>query len=193
MHKVILASKSPRRSELLKQIGIDFEVMVSDKEEVITNNIPGEVVKELSYQKAMDVKENYCKDNACDCIIIGADTVVAIEDRILGKPVDENDAVNTLLSLSNKAHDVYTGVTIVVKTKDSESVDAFYVKTKVYMYDNSKEELEAYVKSGEPMDKAGSYGIQGLGAKLVEKIDGDYNNVVGLPVSEIYQRIKRYL
>ncbi len=194
MYKIILASKSPRRSELLKQIGLEFEVLVSDKEEVVTSNIPGEVVKELSIQKAVDVRDMYVNaEHSEKFIIIGADTVVAIDEKILGKPKDEEDALNTLMSLSGRAHDVYTGVTLIVNDGEREQRDTFYVRTKVYMYENTNEELLAYISTKEPMDKAGSYGIQGIGAKLVEKIEGDYNNVVGLPVSAIYNKIKKLI
>ena len=191
MYKIILASKSPHRSELLKQIGLEFSVMVSEKEEVVTNNIPGEVVKELSLQKAEDVRDLYVSGEHNDkYIIIGADTVVAANEQILGKPKDEEEALNMLLSLSGKEHGVYTGVTLIINDGEVEKTDTFYVKTKVFMYENTKEELLEYIATKEPMDKAGSYGIQGIGAKLVERIEGDYNNVVGLPVSAIYNKIK---
>lgn len=190
MYKIILASKSPRRSELLKQIGLEFDVLVSDKEEIVTSNIPGEVVKELSLQKAMDVKGMYVAgEHSEQYIIIGADTVVAIDDKILGKPKDADDAFMMLKALSGRAHDVFTGVTLIINDGVCEKTDTFFVRTKVYMYDNSDKELLDYIATSEPNDKAGSYGIQGIGAKLIEKIDGDYNNVVGLPVSAIYKKI----
>ncbi len=191
MYNIILASKSPRRSELLKQIGLEFDILVSDKEEVVTKTIPSEVVKELSRQKAEDVCKIYKNDKHNDkYIIIGADTVVAIDDKILGKPKDSEDAYNTLKSLSGRAHSVYTGVTLIICDGTEEKIDTFSVQTKVYMYENSDEEIRTYISTHESDDKAGSYGIQGIGAKLVEKIEGDYNNVVGLPVSAIYRKIK---
>lgn len=194
MYDIILASKSPRRSELLNQIGILFKVMVSEKEEIVSSNIPSKVVMELSRQKAFDVKSIYTESDPKDeYIIIGADTVVAVDNRILGKPKDEDDALNMLMGLAGRAHDVYTGVTLIISDGENEKTDTFFVQTKVYMYENSKEELLDYVKTSEGRDKAGSYGIQGIGAKLVEKIEGDYNNVVGLPVSAIYNKIKKYL
>ncbi len=191
MYDIILASKSPRRSELLNQIGIRFKVMVSEKDEIVTSSIPGEVVKELSLQKATDVRDMYVNQNHChQYIIIGADTVVAVDDKILGKPKDDQDALLMLTALSGRAHAVYTGVTLIINDGIDVKIETFYVKTDVYMYDNSKEELIDYIATGEGKDKAGSYGIQGIGARLVEKIEGDYNNVVGLPVSAIYNRIK---
>ncbi len=191
MYDIILASKSPRRSELLNQIGIKFKVMVSEKDEIVTSSIPDEVVKELSLQKATDVRDMYIGQEHSDkYIIIGADTVVAIDDKILGKPKDNEDALNMLTALSGRAHGVYTGVTLIINDGRCEQVDTFFVKTNVYMYDNCKDELLDYIATGEGRDKAGSYGIQGIGARLVEKIEGDYNNVVGLPVSAIYNRIK---
>lgn len=194
MYDIILASKSPRRSELLTQIGIKFKVMVSEKEEIVTSSIPGDVVKELSLQKANDVMEMYTeKDHNEKYIIIGADTVVAIDDKILGKPKDSEDALNMLTALSGRAHGVYTGVTLIIGDGENVKKDTFFVKTDVYMYDNSKEELLDYISTLEGRDKAGAYGIQGIGARLVEKIEGDYNNVVGLPISAIYNRIKEYI
>ena len=194
MYKIILASKSPRRSELLKQIGLTFDVMVSDKEEVVTSTIPSEVVKELSLQKATDVRDMYVAGGCAEqYIIIGADTVVAVDDKILGKPKDSEDAFNTLKSLSGRAHSVYTGVTLIVGDGSRQSIDTFAVQTKVYMYENSDEELKAYVSTHECDDKAGSYGIQGIGAKFVERIEGDYNNVVGLPISAIYKKISHLI
>ncbi len=190
MYKIVLASKSPRRSELLSQIGLSFEVRVSDKEEVVTSNVPGEVVKELSCQKATDVKEMYVSCGSSDkFIVIGADTVVAVDDKILGKPKNKEDAFGMLKLLSGRSHDVFTGVTLIINDGRSERVDTFFVQTKVYMYENSEKELMDYIATGEPDDKAGAYGIQGIGAKLVEKIEGDYNNVVGLPVSAIYKKL----
>ena len=194
MYDIILASKSPRRSELLTQIGIKFKVIVSEKDEIVTSSIPGDVVMELSLQKANDVMEMYTqKEHNDKFIIIGADTVVAIDDKILGKPKDDDDALDMLTALSGRAHGVYTGVTLIIGDGENVKKDTFYVKTDVYMYDNSKEELLDYISTLEGRDKAGSYGIQGIGARLVEKIEGDYNNVVGLPISAIYNRIKEYI
>ena len=195
LSKVVLASKSPRRKELLKQIGIEYECIVSDAEEVISETEPDKVVCRLSEEKAMAVAENYNFNDINDNVIfIGADTVVARDGIILGKPVDEEDAVKMLLNLQGKEHQVYTGVCLLVYNRN-KLIDkiSFAECTRVFMYDTSEEDIRTYVESGEPMDKAGAYGIQGLGAILVEKIEGDYNNVVGLPVGRIYKEIRKYL
>lgn len=195
MSKVILASKSPRRRELLTQIGIEYECIVSDTEEIITETEPDKVVCRLSEEKAMAVAGNYDVNSVSERIIfIGADTVVARDLQILGKPVSVEDAVDMLMSLQGKEHQVYTGVCILVyESGRLINKISFAECTNVYMYATSKEDIKEYVASGEPMDKAGAYGIQGLGAVLVEKIEGDYNNVVGLPVGRIYREIKNYL
>lgn len=201
--QIILASASPRRKELLAQIGYDFTVVVSDVDENIEKCEPSEYVKELSKRKAMAVASMVGADSneGCSTVIIGADTVVAIGGEILGKPRDEEDAVKMLLMLSGQCHSVYTGVTLIRATKESNmsnmaneksnmSIEFFCDETKVYMYPISEKEARDYVASGEPMDKAGSYAIQGIAGKFVEKIEGSYNNVVGLPVEKIYQRLK---
>lgn len=193
-YKVILASKSPRRSELLKQIGIDFEVLVSNKEEVIESDEPYEVVCSLSRQKALEVRDLYAQRAGSEgYIVIGADTIVAVDGKILGKPKDESDALDMLRSLSGRSHIVCTGVTLVINNGEREEIDTFAEVTKVFMYQADKEELLDYISTKEPMDKAGSYGIQGIGGKFIEKIEGDYNNVVGLPISKIYQKIKHLI
>ncbi|MBO5165502.1 MAG: septum formation protein Maf [Lachnospiraceae bacterium] len=208
MNKVILASASPRRKELLKQIGIEFEVCVSTCEEKITKTIPAEVVCELSAQKALDVWQKVKVDskvavsdatgqqNVADKqspIVIGADTVVAYDGKILGKPADKEDAVRMLSMLSGNTHEVYTGVTFCYAESGTEKVHTFYERTAVTFYPMSWEEIVNYVASGDPMDKAGAYGIQGSFAAYVKGIEGDYNNVVGLPIGRLYQEIKELL
>lgn len=215
MNKVILASASPRRKELLTQIGIDFEICVSTCEEKITKTVPAEVVCELSAQKALDVwqkvKEDFAvvvQDDAGQQnvagkaskqndkkypIVIGADTVVAYDGKILGKPTDKEDAVHMLSMLSGNTHEVYTGVTFCYAEGGTEKVHTFYERTAVTFYPMSTEEIANYVASGDPMDKAGAYGIQGSFAAYVKGIEGDYNNVVGLPVGRLYQEIKEFL
>lgn len=189
MYKVILASASPRRRELLEQIGIDFEVIVSKADENISEPTKEQLVMKLSSIKAMAVYDEYgMKDE--NTLIIGADTVVAFEGKILGKPKDEEAAKEMLKMLSSNTHEVLTGVTILYKRNGELKRETFYDKTLVYTYEISEKEIDEYIMTKEPMDKAGSYGIQGIGAKFIEKIDGDYNNVVGLPVSKIYQKIK---
>ena len=172
--RFILASASPRRKELLEQIGVKFDILPATGEEVITKELPGEVVMELA---------------GADALVLGADTVVAYEGKILGKPKDEADALRMLTMLSGKEHEVYTGVAL-IDNRD-QSMENFFERTKVTMYPVSEEEIRDYIAGGEPMDKAGAYAIQGLGAKFIQKIEGDYNNVVGLPIGRIYQEIKR--
>ena len=183
--RFILASASPRRKELLEQIGAKFDILPATGEEVITKELPGEVVMELAKQKAEEV----AKTAGADALILGADTVVAYEGKILGKPKDEADALRMLTMLSGKEHEVYTGVALIDNL--DQSMENFFERTKVTMYPVSEEEIRDYIAGGEPMDKAGAYAIQGLGAKFIQKIEGDYNNVVGLPIGRIYQEIKR--
>jgi septum formation protein len=179
--KVILASGSPRRRELLTQADIEYEVCPADIEENTNETLPAKVVEDLSRQKAMAVAADHVGQ-----IVLAADTVVAFDDKILGKPADEEDAFRMLTELSGRTHQVYTGVTIVA---EDGSIKTFSECTDVTMYENSEEQIRAYIESGEPMDKAGAYGIQGLGAVLVERISGDYNNVVGLPLARVYREL----
>lgn len=189
MYKVILASASPRRRELLAQIGMDFKVIISKADENISEPAPEQLVMKLSDIKAMAVYEEHgIEDEAT--IILGADTVVAFDGKVLGKPKDTQQAKEMLSMLSDNTHQVFTGVTVLYKKQGGLKSETFYDKTTVYTYPISDKEIDEYIMTGEPMDKAGSYGIQGIGAKFIKKIDGDYNNVVGLPVSKIYQKIK---
>ncbi|MBQ3546423.1 MAG: septum formation protein Maf [Lachnospiraceae bacterium] len=189
---IILASKSPRRRELLSQINVRYRCIVSEKEEIITKEIPSEVVKELSYQKANDIYDNLLKSNEIkkDTIIIGADTVVSYEDKILGKPKNEEDAFNMIKMLSGKSHNVYTGVCVIFVSGKLKKEINFAECTKVYVSDLSDKDINEYISTGEPMDKAGSYGIQGRFGKYVLKIDGDYNNVVGLPIAALFNKVR---
>ena len=197
--KIILASASPRRRELLAQIGIAFDVMVSDKEERITAEEPAEICMHLAMQKALDVREKLKAEVLdgeagaetetatgpafCDYTIVGADTIVVLEREILGKPHDAEDAARMLRALSGREHQVYTGVCVV----RGDCVRTFAEKTDVYVAPLSEEDIRSYVATGDPMDKAGAYGIQGIFAKHIEKIDGDYYNVVGLPVGRLWR------
>ncbi len=188
---IILASKSPRRKELLENIGIKPLIIVSEADENINETDPEKLVLELSSIKADAVYKKIKEEgnpllNKGD-YILGADTVVYAEGKILGKPKDKEDARAMIRALSGNVHSVFTGFTLIDHQGKhiSESVE-----TKVYVYEMSGEEIESYISSDEPYDKAGAYGIQGLFGKYVEKIDGDYNNVVGLPVSAIYETIK---
>lgn len=181
--RIVLASASPRRREILTRIGLSFEVIPAKGEEVVNSSDAAEVVLKLSKDKAVEIA-GQCGE---DVLVIGADTVVALNNRILGKPKDREEAFNMISSLRNRAHSVYTGVTIVL----GEVVRSFVSETRVYVYDMTDEEIYSYIDSGDCYDKAGGYGIQGLFARYVEKIDGDYLNVVGLPVSRLMQEIKK--
>ena len=183
--RIILASASPRRRELLTQLGWEFEVMISDVEEVITRTLPQEVVEELSYIKAKDVFDK----TEGDVLVIGSDTVVAYENRILGKPRDVEDAKETLARLSGNSHHVFTGVTLFKREGETVTQKTFHEATRVEFYPMTGEEIDWYVASGECSDKAGSYAIQGLGGRFVKSIEGDYNNVVGLPIARLYHEI----
>ena len=190
--KIYLASASPRRKELLKQVGISFKTMPSTVEEKITKTEPQEVVEELSYQKAVDVCSRLTEENREDFVVIGADTVVSCWGEILGKPKDKEEAVRMLKNLQGGSHQVYTGVTLAWKYKDMSAMYATFSEcTDVTMYTMSEEEIKRYVDSGEPMDKAGAYAIQGLCAAYIQGICGDYNNVVGLPVGRVCQELKK--
>lgn len=186
--KYILASASPRRKELLEQIGLAFEIIPACGEEIMHYEKPEEVVMDLSRQKAEEIAGNRTEKTTPE-LIIGADTVVAYEGKILGKPKDEADAYDMISMLQGNSHKVYTGVTLLLCEGDKVKAHSFYEETEVTMYPMTKEEREWYVGTKEPMDKAGGYGIQGRCAVFIEKIHGDYNNVVGLPVARIYQEL----
>ncbi|MCR5485653.1 MAG: Maf family protein [Clostridiales bacterium] len=182
---LILASASPRRREILKNAGFDFIVSVSECEEKNDGSLsPDKLCVSLASQKALDVLKRYPDD-----IVVGADTVVSIDNMILGKPKDEEDAFKMLRILSGKTNSVYTGVCIASKY----SVKTFFEKSDVLFYELSDSEIEEYVKTGEPLDKAGSYGIQGMGCLLIKEIHGDFFNVVGLPVARFYRELKSFL
>ncbi len=183
--EIILASGSPRRKEILEQIGIAFQIRPAKGEEVIRGDDPVEVVKELSAAKAGEV----ASDAEGDCLVIGADTIVVYEGRILGKPKDEQDAINMLKMLSGQKHQVYTGVTAIIKGKVNKTI-TFAECTEVKIFPMEEEEIVSYVKTGEPMDKAGSYAVQGYFAKYIEGIIGDYYNVMGLPIARLCRILK---
>lgn len=186
MKNIILASASPRRRELLEMAGIPFTVCPSQWEEEITVSDPAEVVEELSEQKAREV---FLKTGG-ESLVIGADTVVAAKGQILGKPKDREAARQMLRSIQGGSHEVYTGVTILDREEGKERQKTFHVMTEVVFYPMSEEEIQRYVDTKEPMDKAGAYGIQGKAGIFVKEIHGDYNNVVGLPVARLYQELK---
>lgn len=184
MFRYVLASASPRRRELLTQVGIHFQVIKSDIEEIITKVEPDQVVIELSRQKAQDVYNNLAEKK--NVVVIGADTIVYNDNKILGKPSDEDEAFKMLVELSGKSHYVYTGVTLNINGK----AFSFAEKTRVDVCSLTEDEIIEYIKTKEPLDKAGAYAIQGLFAAYIKGIEGDYNNVVGLPVGRLCQELK---
>ena len=181
--EIILASGSPRRREILQGVGAAFKIMISDAEEIIDASLPPYFTAEkLSLLKASDIASKLSAEGK-EAVVIGADTIVVKDGEILTKPKDKDDAIRMLTLLSGKSHEVITGVTVIdTKTAKSES---FYESTKVYFKKLTEDEILAYTETTEPYDKAGSYAIQGKGALLIEKIEGDYFNVVGLPVCRL--------
>ncbi len=188
MSKLILASASPRRKELLKNLGYQFSIEVCDLEENSDKTTPYELVMDLAKVKAQAIMELH---NGEDCIVIGADTVVANGGEILGKPRDLEHAKEMISSLQGKIHQVYTGVCLCWISEKINQNLSFYEKTDVEVYPMTMEEIEGYVATKECEDKAGSYAIQGLFSPYIKGIAGDYNNVVGLPVARIYQEMKK--
>lgn len=200
MGQIILASASPRRKELLEQIGISFDICPAKGEEIITKSTPQEAVEELAGCKAREVAgmvkayETSHREIVTpqDILIIGADTVVAYDDQILGKPRDADDAYRMLSMLAGKTHAVYTGVSLVLLGVSGRVGElTFHERTDVVMRAMTEQEILRYIQTGEPFDKAGSYAIQGKCAIYIDKINGDYNNVVGLPVAAIYRELKK--
>ena len=190
MSKIILASASPRRKELLAKAGISFTVIPAAGEEKRTSEDPGEAVQQLARDKAEWVAQSLaeCEEGT---LVIGSDTIVVFENRILGKPKDRRDAAETLEKLQGNTHQVYTGVTVLERKAGKWLEHTFFESTDVTFYPVSREEIQDYIATGEPMDKAGSYGIQGLFGIYVKGICGDYNNVVGLPVARLFHEMKK--
>ena len=188
MYKIILASGSPRRKEIFEQIGIDFSVVISEDEEVIQKSRPDEIVEELATKKACSV----AADMEEGTIVIGADTMVALDGQVMGKPKNEQDAKDMIGKLQGKKHQVYTGVCAVIKEIGKEGrIIRFVQCTDVWVYPMIEEQIDAYVATGEPMDKAGAYGIQGKFAVHIEKVEGEYLNIVGFPISKLYQTLMK--
>lgn len=191
MKNIILASGSPRRREIMQQVGLQFEVEVSEKEEIYHSTVPEEIVKELALVKAQAVASNHKKQ---EMTVIGADTVVVYDGKILGKPKDEEDACRMVQMLQGKWHQVYTGVAILDYDADGrEKMINHAEETRVYVVPMNPEEIKTYVETKEPMDKAGGYGIQGYFAAYIGRIEGDYYNVVGLPIAYICRELKTLL
>lgn len=184
MPHVILASQSPRRKQLLKNLIDKFDIIPSDADETLPDGAtPAECAVEIARRKVFDIKEKHP-----ECLIIGADTMVVYEDRILGKPRDKADAFDMLSFLSGKTHKVYTGIVVSM----GEKTLSYAEETQVTFRALSRDMIENYIKTGEPMDKAGAYGIQDIGSILVEKINGDYFNVVGLPVCRLAKMLEDF-
>ncbi len=202
MYKYILGSASPRRKELLGNMGLDFEIIVSDCDEKVTKTVPMDIVEELSLLKAEDVKSkivargihNFLQGKEGEAqeglVIIAADTLVFLGADRLGKPANTTEAKKMLNRLSGNSHSVITGVTVMSYADDSWETVTFNEETAVSFANLEESEIDEYVATGEPMDKAGSYAIQGIGAKFVTGINGDYSNVVGLPVPKLYKELK---
>ena len=203
--QIILASASPRRKELLKNIFPVFQIIPSSKEEETVFHTPEAFVMDLSHTKAEDIMQQHISHSTdislempsltaapiSPCLVIGSDTIVVFENRILGKPKDRRDAAETLEKLQGNTHQVYTGVTVLVKKNGKWEKYSFAECTDVTFYPVTDEEIHAYIKSGEPMDKAGSYGIQGSFGIYVKEIHGEYTNVVGLPVGRLFYELKK--
>jgi len=184
MKKIFLCSSSPRRKELLQLMGLEFEIFIADVDETIPESLPpSEYVQRLALKKARSAAETLREG-----VLIAADTIVTLDQQILGKPIDDEDAFRMLTKLCGRTHSVFTG--IVVFDRLSNYILKQYRETSVTMRHYTIDEIQHYVQTREPMDKAGAYGIQGLGALLVDKIEGDYFNVMGLPISMLNQMLK---
>jgi septum formation protein len=184
--KIVLASSSPRRKELLEKIGLTFSIDPSDYDEKLPLDMnPEGIAKIISLQKALKVGQKYS-----DAIIIAADTFGFFRGRIIGKPANTHEAKSILKTLSGKSHRVITGYTIL--DTSNKQVTTHSIETRVYFKKLTPEEIDNYIKTGEPLDKAGAYGIQGLGSVIVNKIEGDYYNVMGLPLRALAESLKKF-
>lgn len=184
MKEIILASQSPRRKELLEEVGLRFRVEPAQIEEHLDESLPiTQAIEQLAKEKAMPIARRHPQ-----CIVIGADTLVAVDGRVLGKPADEADAARMLRMLSGRRHQVIGGVALLCGNEEV----LFHCVSEVRFFPLREEEIAAYIRSGEPMDKAGAYGIQGLGRLFVESICGDYFNIVGLPVSRLMRALDQF-
>ena len=183
---IILASASPRRKEILENANVKFDVIKSTIDEVILDQeLPSQVVMRLAFEKCMDIASKNEND-----LVIGADTIVVLDNIILGKPKDKEDATSMIKKLSGKTHQVITGISLVNLNVNKKIID--YVVSNVKFKDLSEEDIKDYIQTNESLDKAGAYGIQGYGAMLVEEIQGDYFNIVGLPISRLSDLLKKH-
>ncbi|MDF2961922.1 MAG: septum formation protein Maf [Paenibacillus sp.] len=188
--KLVLASSSPRRQELIRTLQLPYEIRVSDvNEDTEPGLTPAEIVEQLSGRKAAAVCEMFKSELPKESIVIGSDTIVVLDGQVLGKPKDSRDAFNMLSALQGRAHQVFSGIACLDLTTGRQLID--HQVTAVYMKPLTDKQIERYISTGEPMDKAGAYAIQGIGATIVERIEGDYFNVVGLPMSLLSDLLKR--
>lgn len=184
--KIILASGSPRRRKLMEEAGITFEVIVSDADETITGE-PQNQVEALAIRKAKAVRPQVDGE----AIIVAADTLVAVNGQVLGKPVDAQEAFEMLNMLQSHGHTVFTGVALIKTGKESDTIHSFVESTDVFFRPLTDDEIHAYIATGEPFDKAGAYGVQERGAVLVDRVEGDFYTVVGLPISKVCTALNR--
>lgn len=195
MYRIILASESPRRKEIMEQMGISYEIIPAQVIEDIEEKSPSDMVEALATLKAKDVAARL-KNEQGQFIIIGADTIVYHRGQVLGKPKDRDDAIRMLKAISDDVHEVYTGVSIIIRrnnydktnNKEDENI-VFSVNTQVVVQPLTMDEIEDYVSSGEPFDKAGAYAIQGKFGIFIKEIHGDYYNIVGFPIAKIYEEL----
>jgi len=180
--ELILASQSQRRRELFQLIGLDFSVIVSDADEDIPLTTPGEFVEQLALRKAEAVKRG-----RRNCCVVGADTIVWLDEKVIGKPRDREDAYRILRTLSGRTHTVYTGVAVLT----DESIQLCHDTTQVTFEELSDHDIWAYIDSGEPMDKAGAYGIQGLAAVFVKRVEGCYFTIIGMPMHKLHKMLSQ--
>ena len=195
MYQIILASESPRRREIMETMGIPYQVMASNVKEEVKETVPEQMVQALARLKTETIKEQVRQQIGTekDVIIIGADTMVFYDEHALGKPKDKEDAARMLRMLSDKTHEVCTGVSIIIMRRDdNEESFSFAVSTKVVVNPLTEEQIQGYIATGEPMDKAGAYAIQGMFGIFIKEIEGDYYNIVGFPIAEIYASMLRH-
>lgn len=191
--KVILASNSPRRKELLHQIFNDFDIIKSGfNEDDIKEKNPEKLVQILSLKKTEEVFKKV-ENEYLELIVIGGDTLVYFDEQVLGKPKDEEDAYNTLKKLQGNKNEVYSAFTVMIKRNGKTVTETNLSKSVVTMKAMTDEEIEEYVKTGEPLDKAGSYAVQGIGSKYIQNIEGSYNSVVGLDIEKLKQILKKHM
>lgn len=188
--RYILASGSPRRKELLSKVIKEYEVIPAVGDESTESTMPSRIVEELSFKKASEIFHKIFSESSENPVVIGADTVVSYNHRVLGKPLDREDARRMITSLQGNAHSVYTGVTVFYVKDGKEEHFTFHEETLVYVAAMSDEEIDDYISTGEPDDKAGAYGVQGKFGIFINGIRGDYYNVVGLPIARLYREMK---